>query len=70
MDPVIRKNILQEVLLPILRKDRIPVYIYLVNGIKLHGVILAFEAEAIFLSRDDAVQCILQHAISTIHIQA
>jgi host factor-I protein len=70
MDSVIRKNILQEVLLPALRKDRIPVYIYLVNGIKLQGVILAFGAEAIFLSRDHAVQCVFQHAISTIQIQA
>ncbi len=48
---------LQDPFLNILRKERIPVSIYLVNGIKLQGVVLL---------RNTVSQMIYKHAISTI----
>ncbi len=61
------KNIgVQEVFLVHVRKNRIPLTIYLVNGVKLQGVIIWFDKHTILLRRDTTSQLIYKHAISTI----
>ena len=56
---------LQDPFLNILRKDRIPVSIYLVNGIKLQGQVESFDPFVVLL-RNSVSQLIYKHAISTI----
>jgi len=56
---------LQDPYLNILRKERVPVAIYLVNGIKLQGHIEAFDQFAVLL-KNSVNQMIYKHAISTI----
>lgn len=58
---------LQDPYLNILRKERVPVSIYLVNGIKLQGQIESFDQFVVLLKgQDQAAQMIFKHAISTI----
>ncbi len=47
------------------RKERVPVSIYLVNGIKLQGQIESFDQFVIFL-KSNVTQMVYKHAISTI----
>jgi len=56
---------LQDPFLNILRKERIPVSIFLVNGIKLQGQIESFDQFVILLA-NSVNQMIYKHAISTI----
>ncbi len=56
---------LQEPFLNVLRKERIPVSIYLVNGIKLQGQIESFD-QFVVLLRNSVSQMVYKHAISTI----
>jgi len=56
---------LQDPFLNILRKERIPVSIYLVNGIKLQGQVESFDPFVVLL-RNTVSQMIYKHAISTI----
>jgi len=56
---------LQDPFLETLRKDRIPVSIFLLNGIKLQGQIEAFDQYAISV-RGVSVQVIYKHVIATI----
>ena len=56
---------LQEPFLNTLRKERIPVSIYLVNGIKLQGQIDSFD-QFVILLRNSVNQMVYKHAISTI----
>lgn len=56
---------LQEPFLNTLRKEKIPVAIYLVNGIKLSGQIDSFDQFVIVL-RNTTNQMVYKHAISTI----
>lgn len=56
---------LQEPFLNILRKERVPVSIFLVNGIKLQGQIESFD-QFVVLLRNSVNQMIYKHAISTI----
>ena len=56
---------LQEPFLNALRKDRVPVAIYLVNGIKLTGQIDSFD-QFVVLLRNSVNQMVYKHAISTI----
>ena len=58
-------QLLQDPFLNILRKDRIPVSIYLVNGIKLQGQIESFDQYVVLL-RNTVTQMVSQHAISTV----
>ncbi|MBR03529.1 MAG: RNA chaperone Hfq [Acidiferrobacteraceae bacterium] len=58
-------TVLQDPFLNTLRKERIPVSIYLVNGIKLQGQIESFDAFVVLL-RNSVSQLIYKHAISTI----
>ena len=56
---------LQDPFLNILRKERIPVSIYLVNGIKLQGQVESFDPFVVLL-RNTVSLMIYKHAISTI----
>lgn len=56
---------LQDPYLNVLRKERVPVSVYLVNGIKLQGQIESFDAFVLLL-RNNISQMIYKHAISTI----
>ncbi|WP_151194359.1 RNA chaperone Hfq [Cysteiniphilum sp. JM-1] len=56
---------LQDPFLNALRKEKISVSIYLVNGIKLQGVIEAFDQFSIVL-RNSVNQMVYKHAISTV----
>ena len=63
--PQQRGAALQDPFLNILRKERIPVAVYLVNGIKLQGQIESFDSFVVLL-RNGTSQMIYKHAISTI----
>lgn len=56
---------LQDPFLNALRKDRIPVSIFLVNGIKLQGHIESFDQYVVLL-RNNVSQMVYKHAISTV----
>lgn len=56
---------LQDPYLNALRKERVPVSVYLVNGIKLQGQIESFDAFVLLL-RNNISQMVYKHAISTI----
>ncbi|WOX07131.1 RNA chaperone Hfq [Microbulbifer pacificus] len=56
---------LQDPYLNVLRKERIPVSIYLVNGIKLQGQIESFD-QFVVLLKNTVSQMVYKHAISTV----
>ncbi len=56
---------LQDRFLNALRKDHVPVSVYLVNGIKLQGEIDSFDQYVVML-RNSVSQMIYKHAISTV----
>ncbi|HHC72070.1 MAG TPA: RNA chaperone Hfq [Thiotrichales bacterium] len=56
---------LQEPFLNALRKERVPVSIYLVNGIKLQGQIESFD-QFVVLLKNSVNQMVYKHAISTV----
>ena len=56
---------LQDPFLNALRKERVPVSIYLVNGIKLQGHIESFDQYVVLL-RNTVTQMVYKHAISTV----
>ena len=58
-------QLLQDPFLNTLRKEHIPVSIYLVNGIKLQGQIDSFDQYVILL-KNTVTQMVYKHAISTI----
>jgi host factor-I protein len=58
-------NNLQDPFLNILRKERIPVSIFLVSGIKLQGQIESFD-QFVVLLKNTTSQMVYKHAISTI----
>ena len=58
-------QILQDPFLNTLRKEKVPVSIYLVNGIKLQGTIESFD-QFVVLLRNQVNQMVYKHAISTV----
>ena len=56
---------LQDPFLNTLRKERVPVSVYLVNGIKLQGQIESFD-QFVVLLKNNVSQMIYKHAISTV----
>lgn len=56
---------LQDPFLNALRRDRIPVSIYLVNGIKLQGQVESFD-QFVILLKNTVSQMVYKHAISTV----
>jgi host factor-I protein len=63
--PEIRNQNLQDLFLNQLRKDRIPVVMFLTNGVRLKGIIKGFDNFVVLL-KDVTDQLIYKHAISTI----
>lgn len=61
-----KKQNLQDVFLNHVRKDRVPVTIFLVNGVKLQGVVTWFDNFCVLLKREGQVQLVYKHAISTV----
>ena len=60
-----RQN-LQDAFLNQVRKTKIPVTVFLINGVKLLGAITWFDNFCILLRRDGQSQLVYKHAISTI----
>ena len=56
----------QDVFLNYIRKQKIPVTVFLVNGVKLQGITTWFDNYSILLRRDGHTQLVYKHAISTI----
>ena len=56
----------QDVFLNHVRKNKLPVTVFLVNGVKLQGVISWFDNFCVLLRRDGHVQLVYKHAISTV----
>lgn len=63
--PMAKGQSLQDPFLNQLRKERVPVSIYLVNGIKLQGQIDSFD-QFVVLLRNSVNQMVYKHAISTV----
>ncbi|MBC7159728.1 MAG: RNA chaperone Hfq [Porphyrobacter sp.] len=57
---------LQDLFLNTLRREKIPVTMFLVKGVKLQGIVTWFDNFSILLRRDGQVQLVYKHAISTI----
>ena len=57
---------LQDVFLNTVRKTKVPVTVFLVNGVKLQGIITWFDNFSVLLRREGTVQLVYKHAISTI----
>ncbi|MEL0042876.1 MAG: RNA chaperone Hfq [Candidatus Puniceispirillum sp.] len=57
---------LQEVFLNNIRKSHAAVTVFLVNGVKLQGIVTWFDNFSILLKRDQHIQLVYKHAISTI----
>ncbi len=61
-----RTQNLQDTFLNYVRKNKISVTIFLVNGVKLQGVVTWFDNFCVLLRRDGHSQLVYKHAISTI----
>ena len=61
----VKGQMLQDPFLNALRKEHVPVSIYLVNGIKLQGQVDSFDQYVILL-KNTVTQMVYKHAISTI----
>jgi host factor-I protein len=56
----------QDVFLNYIRKNKTPVTVFLVNGVKLQGIVTWFDNFSVLLRRDGHTQLVYKHAISTI----
>lgn len=61
-----KQNNLQDVFLNQLRKTKAPVTLFLVNGVKLQGIVTWFDNFSVLLRRDNHSQLVYKHAISTV----
>ena len=61
-----KKQNLQDAFLNAVRKSKTPLTIFLVNGVKLQGIVTWFDNFCVLLRRDGQVQLVYKHAISTI----
>lgn len=57
---------LQDAFLNLLRKNKVPVTMFLVKGVKLQGIVTWFDNFSILLRRDGESQLVYKHAVSTI----
>ena len=60
------KQNLQDFFLNHLRKNKVPLTLFLVNGVKLQGIVTGFDNFCILLKRDAQSQLVYKHAISTV----
>lgn len=56
----------QDVFLNAIRKQKTPVTVFLVNGVKLQGIVTWFDNFSMLLRRDGHTQLVYKHAISTV----
>ena len=56
----------QDVFLNHIRKNKTPVTLFLVNGVKLQGIVTWFDNFSVLLRRDGHSQLVYKHAISTV----
>src|SRR3546814_20354559 len=56
----------QDVFLNHIRKNKVPVTVFLVNGVKLQGIVTWFANFSVLLRRDAHSQLVYKHAISTV----
>ena len=56
----------QDVFLNHIRKNKVPVTIFLVNGVKLQGIVTWFDNFSVLMRRDAHSQLVYKHAISTV----
>lgn len=61
-----KKQNLQDTFLNAVRKNKVPLTIFLVNGVKLQGVVTWFDNFCVLLRRDGQIQLVYKHAISTV----
>lgn len=61
-----RSQNLQDLFLNTVRKQKISLTIFLINGVKLTGVVTSFDNFCVLLRRDGHSQLVYKHAISTI----
>jgi host factor-I protein len=61
-----RSQNLQDLFLNSVRKSKNPLTIFLINGVKLTGVVTSFDNFCVLLRRDGHSQLVYKHAISTI----
>lgn len=61
-----QKNNLQDIFLTKVRKQSLPVTVFLMNGFQMRGTIAGFDAFVVVLDSDGRQQIIYKHAISTI----
>ena len=61
-----KKQNLQDTFLNSVRKSKVPLTIFLINGVKLQGIVSWFDNFCVLLRRDGQVQLVYKHAISTI----
>ncbi len=64
--PAERVQNLQDTFLNHVRKNKVSLTVFLVNGVKLQGVVTWFDNFCLLLRRDGASQLVYKHAISTI----
>ncbi len=65
MAPEKSQNV-QDVFLNYIRKNKTPVTVFLVNGVKLQGIVTWFDNFSVLLRRDGHTQLVYKHAISTV----
>ena len=56
----------QEVFLNAIRKEKMAVTVFLINGVKLQGIVTWFDNFSLLLKRESHVQLVYKHAVSTI----
>jgi len=64
--PSDRGQNLQDTFLNNVRKNKIPLTVFLINGVKLQGIVTWFDNFCVLLRRDGHSQLVYKHAISTI----
>jgi len=61
-----KKQATQDLFLNHMRKNKVPLTMFLVNGIKLQGIVTGFDNFAVMLRRESHLQLVYKHAISTV----
>ena len=62
---MLKNQLLQDSFLNELRKEKVPVSVFLVNGIKLHGVVDCFDQYVVML-KNSVTQMVYKHSNSTV----
>ena len=61
-----KQPVLQDAFLNLLRKNKVPVTMFLVKGVKLQGIVTWFDNFSVLLRRDGQSQLVYKHSISTV----